>query len=81
MISLGCVLENMWLAASAQHLDLQVVSAFSGDAAEQGVKQVLDVPAPWRIAYAIRLGHAVSCAVEPRVRRPPSTFVYRNRFQ
>jgi nitroreductase family protein len=37
LISLGCVLENLWLAAQACHLDLQVMSTFSGEAVEPEV--------------------------------------------
>lgn len=81
MLSLGCVLENVWLTAHALHLDLQVVSSFSGDPVEDEVKRVLAVPAPWRIAYGLRLGHAVAHAAQaPRIRRDPQRFVHRNRF-
>lgn len=80
MISLGCVLENMWLAAQASHLDVQIVSAFSGDPVEPEVARVLAIPPPWRIAYALRLGHAVTHEHQIRVRRAPETFVHRNRF-
>ncbi len=79
-ISLGCVLENMWLAAQAARLDVQVVSAFSGEGAEPAVKRVLGIPAPWRVAYAIRIGHAIGCSTGPRVRRDPAAFISRNRF-
>jgi nitroreductase len=80
MISLGCVLENMWLAAHALELDVQVVSAFSGDGAEPAIKRVLGIPDPWRIAFALRVGHAISHSTSLRVRRDALTFVYRNRF-
>lgn len=79
-ISLGCVLENIWLAAQACHLDLQVLSTFSAEPVEPGVQQVLGIPAPWRIAYALRLGHALAPAAGPRVRRAAEGFVHRNRF-
>jgi len=80
MISLGCVLENMWLAAQACRLDAQVLSAFSGEQAEPEVARVLGIPAPWRIAYALRLGHAITLDDHERVRRQPHVFVHRNRF-
>ena len=80
MISLGCVLENMWLAAHAAHLDVQVVSAFAGPAVESEVRQALHIPSPWRVAYALRLGHALANAQDPHVRRDPETFVHRNCF-
>lgn len=80
MISLGCVLENMWLAAQACHLDVQVVSSFSGDRVEPAVMRALGAAPPWRIAYALRLGHALAPATMPRVRRDPESFVHHNRF-
>jgi nitroreductase len=79
MISLGCVLENMWLAAQSSHIDAQVVSAFAG-AAEPDIKRVLEIPPVWRIAYALRLGHALARPEPLRVRRDPDRFVHRNRF-
>ena len=80
MMSLGCVMENMWLAARAARLDVQIVSAFAGEDAEPGVKRVLGVPEPWRVAFAMRLGHALSQAPAERVRRHVEGFVGRNRF-
>jgi nitroreductase len=80
MISLGCVLENMWLAAQVSHLDVQVMSAFSGEVTEPQIMDILGVPQPWRVAYALRLGHAVAPAEQLRVRRDPETFVHRNHF-
>jgi len=80
MISLGCVLENMWLAAHVSRLDAQVVSAFSSESAEPEIRRILDVPEPWRIAFALRLGHMIEPVEQPRVRRLPEEFVGRNRF-
>jgi len=80
MISLGCVVENMWLAAHACHLDAQVVSALAVPDAELEVKRQLGIPAPWRVALALRLGHALARSPELRVRREPAAFVSRNRF-
>lgn len=81
LISLGCVLENVWLTAHALKLDVQVMSAFSGEAVESEVKRVLGIPSPWRIAYALRLGHARARTWSPRVRREPAAFVDHNRFR
>jgi nitroreductase len=80
MISLGCVLENMWLVAAAEHLDVQIVSALAAGGAEAEVKRVLGVPSAWRIAFAMRLGHAVTPSHPHRVRRGIEAFVGRNRF-
>lgn len=80
MISVGCVLENIWLAATALGLDLQVVSAFGGADAEPRICELLEVPRPWRIAYCLRLGHAVSAVPYARVRRPAAAIAARNRY-
>jgi nitroreductase len=80
LISLGCVLENMWLAAQACGLDVQILSTLSTDAVEPEVERVLAIPPPWRIAYALRLGHAAASDDHARVRRQPEAFVHRNRF-
>jgi nitroreductase len=80
MIGLGCVLENMWLTAHALHLDAQVVSSFSGESVEPSVKQLLAIPDTWRIAYVLRLGHAVTAASGQRVRRDLQRFVHHDHF-
>jgi nitroreductase len=80
MISLGCVLENMWLVAQAEHLDVQIASAFAAGGAEVEVKRVLGVPSPWRVAFAMRFGHALIPSHPHRVRRAIAASVGRNRF-
>ena len=80
MMSLGCVMENMWLAAQAEHLDVQVISAFAREGVEADVKRLLGVPSPWRVAFGMRLGHALAASPPQRVRRPVDGFVGRNRF-
>jgi nitroreductase len=81
MISLGCVLENMWLTAQALRLDLQVVSALAEPGAEPEIRQLLQIPPPWQIAFALRLGHATVRPTTPRVRRSAKICVDRNRFR
>jgi nitroreductase len=80
MISIGCVLENMWLAASAAGLDVQIASAFAGEATEAEVARILEIPPPWRTALALRLGHAIEPVRQLRVRRLAEQFVHYNRF-
>ena len=80
MMSLGCVMENMWLAAHAEHLDVQIVSSFAAEGVESEVKRVLAIPPPWRVAFAMRLGHALPSPHPQRVRRHLASFVGRNRF-
>ena len=80
MISLGCVMENMWLVAQAEHLDVQIASAFAAEGAEHEVRRVLGVPAPWRVAFAMRFGHALAKLPPHRVRRHMDAVVSRNHF-
>ena len=80
-ISLGCIMENMWLMAQALGIGFQIMSVFGAESAEQDVKKIHAIPEYMRIAYAIRLGYPVS---EPpkflRVRRDIEGFVHNNRF-
>ena len=80
-ISLGCVMENMWLAANSLGISVHVLSVFSGDVVQKAVKQILKVPEYMKIAFAIRLGYAVSN--QPgnlRVRRDMEMFTHHNQF-
>jgi nitroreductase len=80
-MSLGCVMENMWLMAQALGIGFQIMSVFSGDCVEQQVKKVIEIPKHMRIAYAVRLGYPVSDTYWlPRVRRDVTDLVHHNRF-
>ena len=80
-ISLGCVMENMWLMAQSLGISVHILSVFSGDAVEKDVKRILNVPEFMKIAFAIRLGYAASRqAKRLRVRRDAETLAHHNRF-
>jgi len=80
MMSLGCVLQNMWLAAQARGVGFHVMSGFASPAVAEPVKRVLAIPGELKIAYAVGLGYADE---DPerylRVRRDLHRFVHRNR--
>lgn len=79
LISLGCVLENMWLTAQSLGISLQVMSAFSAADTVTELHKMLSVPAYMEIAYACRLGYpAATPGRYLRVRRPPGRFIHRN---
>jgi len=81
-ISLGCVMENIWLMAQSLGISVHVLSVFSGDAVEKEVKQILNVPEYMKIAFAMRLGYPVSRPVKhPRVRRDIEMFTHHNGFR
>jgi len=78
-MSLGCVMENMWLMAQSLGLSLQILSVFGNASVEKEVKQVLKIPKHMRIAYACRLGHPVSTpSRQLRVRRDVQDFTHYN---
>lgn len=81
MISLGCMMENMWLVAQSLGIGFQIMSVFAGDGVEKKVKEILDVPAHLRIAFAVRLGYPMSGpAGYLRVRRDAQALAHHNRY-
>jgi len=80
-MSLGCVMQNMWLVAQSLGISLQILSRFSGDPVETEVKQILDIAEYMNIAYAVRLGYPVSAPGKYlRVRRDVEAFAHHNRY-
>ena len=81
IMSLGCVMENMWLMAQSLGISFHIISAFSADAVEKEVKRILDIPQHMKIAFACRLGYPISAPTKYlRVRRDMEDFVHHNRF-
>jgi nitroreductase len=80
-LSLGCLMENMWLMAEALGIGFQVMSVFSGEAVERTAKQLLSIPEHMKIAYAIRLGYPIHKPAKcPRVRRDVKGVAHHNRY-
>ena len=80
-ISLGCVMENMWLMAQSLGISIHVLSVFAGEAVEKEVKQILSIPEYMKVAFAFRMGYPLSkMAKHPRVRRNMEMFTHYNRF-
>jgi nitroreductase len=80
-MSLGCVMENMWLAAQVLGIGFQIMSVFGGDSVEQEAREILDIPEYMRIAYAVRLGYPISKPSKLlRVRRDMIELAHHNRF-
>ncbi len=79
-ISLGCVMENMWLMSSALGIKFHVVSSLSAGQVEKEVKSILNIPGHLRIAFSIRLGYPSSTGKYLRVRREVQDFTHHNRF-
>jgi nitroreductase len=80
-ISLGCVMENMWLAAQALGIGVHIMSVFSSDTVEQELKKILNMPAHLKIAFAVRLGYPASGPANYlRVRRDVEDFARYNGY-
>ncbi len=79
MLSLGCVMENMWLMAQTLGIGFQIMSAFSGPVQED-VRKVLEIPAPMAVSFAVRLGYPAAQPGYLRVRRDSKSFTYRNAY-
>ncbi len=81
IISLGCMMENLWLEATALGIDCHIVSSLASGPVEKEVKRILAVPEHLRIAFTVRLGYAVEVpARHLRVRRDIEDFSHHNRF-
>lgn len=81
IMSLGCLMENMWLMAQSLGISSHVMSVFSGIDVEREVKRTLEIPEHMKIAFAIRLGYPKSAPTRyMRVRRDVEDFTHYNRF-
>jgi nitroreductase len=80
-MSLGCVLENMWLTSQSLGIECHVLTVFSDGPVERQVNNILHIPPHMKIAFACSLGYPA--APQPhyvRVRRDLEEFVHDNRF-
>ena len=81
LLSLGCVMQNLWLMTESLGIGMQVLSAFSVSAVENQVQCILAIPKHMKIAFAARLGYPVTVSESyVRVRRKIQDFTYRNRY-
>jgi len=78
-LSLGCVMENMWLMAHKSGIGFQVMSVFSGPV-QKDIRKILNIPEYMGISFAIRLGYPATPTKYVRVRRDPESFTYRNEY-
>jgi nitroreductase len=80
-MSLGCVLQNMWLIATGLGISVQVLSAMSGGDTEAVLHQLLDIPGHMQIAFGCRLGYPRAPPPKYlRVRREVADFTHHNRY-
>jgi len=84
-ISLGCVMQSMWLMAAELGIGFQILSAFSAERVEAEVQKILGIPAHLKIAFTVRLGYpkpeaAAGLQHYLRVRREVPDFSFHNRY-
>lgn len=79
MLSLGCVMENLWLMARKLDIGFQIMSVFSGPVQED-VRKILKIPEHMAISFAVRLGYPAAQPDYLRVRRDSESFTYRNAY-
>ena len=80
IISLGCMMENMWIMAEALGLGFHVVSSLGSGPLEKEVKKILNIPKRLKVAFTFRLGYPVSGHKYVRVRRDLKDLVHHNHF-
>jgi nitroreductase len=81
IISLGCVMENMWLMANSLGIGFHILSSLSAETVEEEVKKILKIPENLKIAFSCRLGYPESVSPESlRVRRDIQDFTSYNKF-
>ena len=81
IISLGCMMENMWLMAQSLGVAFHIVSALSNNTVETEVKKILNIPEDLKIAFSARLGYpATPPGKYLRVRRDIDDFTHYNKY-
>jgi len=81
ILSMGCLMENMWLMANSLGICFHIVSSLSADSAEKEVKEILSIPDNLKIAFSCRLGYKPSAPLKYlRVRRDIEDFTSYNKF-
>lgn len=81
IISLGCVMENMWLMANSLGIGLHVMSVLSNDPVEKKLKTLLGIPDQLKLAFSCRLGYPLKEEENYlRVRREVKDFAHHNSY-
>lgn len=78
-VSLGAVMENMWLMAQSLNIGFQILSMF-GSPVQKEVKRILEIPDHMAVLFAIRLGYPFTRLETLRVRREIDTFAHHNDY-
>jgi nitroreductase len=81
LVSLGCVMENMWLMATSLGISVRILSDFGDKLVDVQAKKILDIPDHMNVVYGLRLGYPISAISKVlRVRRDLEDFTHHNGY-
>ncbi len=81
LVSLGCLMENMWLMATSLGISVRIMSDLGDVSVQDEVKRTLGIPDHLRIVYGLRLGYPASSPAKGlRVRRDLVDLTHRNLY-
>lgn len=78
ILSLGCVMENIWLTAQSLGISVHIMSAF--ESIYEELKDMLNIPEHMGYGFTLKLGYPVSERKYLRVRRDIESFTHHNRY-
>jgi nitroreductase len=82
IMSLGCVMQNVWLMAESLGISVQMLSSVGQHEIADRVRHILAIPGHMNIAFAVRLGYRITASESHfRVRRRIEDFTHRNRYR
>jgi len=81
ILSLGTIMENMWIMAASLGIGFQIMSVFSSESIEGELRQILNIPEYMKIAFTVRLGYPIYKESKYlRIRRNVEDFAHHNKF-
>jgi nitroreductase len=80
-MSLGCVMENMWLTAEALGIGMHILTVFGEGSVAKSLRDIVTAPENMSIAFACSIGYPIEPSKKYlRVRREVGDFVHHNHF-
>jgi nitroreductase len=77
LMSLGCVIENLWLAAEAIGLGFNMLTILCDGPTQHRLKPILHLPAAMEIAFVCAVGYPKQVESRKTARRTLEEFVHR----
>lgn len=77
-LSLGCVMENIWLMAHSLGVSVHIMTAFSW--VQDELRGILDIPENMELGFACKLGYPTAEKESLRVRRDIESFTHYNKY-